>query len=85
MMIELGGHVGYSAILFGDALRAHGGKQFLSIERNPKMTAVANQLIELAELRNVVKILVGSSNEVLLELVRDQKEISQIEMMFIDH
>lgn len=85
MMIELGGYVGYSAILFGDALRAHRGKRFLSIERNPKMTAVANQLIELAELRNVVKILVGSSNEVLLELVRDQKEISQIEMMFIDH
>lgn len=49
------------------------------------MAAVANQLIELAGLRNVVKILVGSSNEVLLELIRDQKEISQIEMMFIDH
>lgn len=42
VMIELGGYVGYSAILFGDVIRANGGKQFLSIEKNPEVAAVAN-------------------------------------------
>lgn len=85
VMIELGGYVGYSAILFGDAIRANGGKQFLSIEKNPEMAAVANQLVDLAGLRDTVRILVGASDEVLLELVRDHKEITQVEMIFIDH
>jgi catechol O-methyltransferase len=85
VMIELGGYVGYSAILFGDAIRANGGKQFLSIEKNPEVAAVANQLVDLAGLRDIVRILVGASDEVLLELVRDRKEIAEIEMIFIDH
>lgn len=85
VMIELGGYVGYSAILFGDAIRANGGKQFLSIEKNPEVAAVANQLVDLAGLRDTVRILVGASDEVLLELVRDHKEITQVEMIFIDH
>lgn len=85
VMIELGGYVGYSAILFGDAIRANGGKQFLSIEKNPEMAAVANQLVDLAGLRDTVRILVGASDEVLRELVCDRKEIAQVEMIFIDH
>ncbi|KAJ5197933.1 uncharacterized protein N7498_007050 [Penicillium cinerascens] len=85
VMIELGGYVGYSAILFGDAIRANGGKQFLSIEKNPEVAAVANQLVDLAGLRDTVRILVGPSDEVLRELVRDRKEITQVEMIFIDH
>jgi catechol O-methyltransferase len=85
VMIELGGYVGYSAILFGDAIRANGGKQFLSIEKNPEVAAVANQLVDLAGLRDIVRILVGASDEVLLELVRDRKEIAEVEMIFIDH
>jgi catechol O-methyltransferase len=85
VMIELGGYVGYSAILFGDAIRANGGKQFLSIEKNPEVAAVANQLVDLAGLRDVVRILVGASDEVLRELICDRKEITQVEMIFIDH
>lgn len=85
VMIELGGYVGYSAIMFGQAVRNHGGKQYISIEKNPEMAAVANQLVELAGLRDIVKILVGSSNEVLVELVHDQKKIGHIEVVFIDH
>jgi len=85
VMIELGGYVGYSAILFGEAIKANGGKQFLSIEKNPEMAAVANQLVDLAGLRDIVRIIVGASDEVLQELVHDRKEITQVEMMFIDH
>ncbi|OQD76898.1 hypothetical protein PENDEC_c003G01051 [Penicillium decumbens] len=85
VMIELGGYVGYSAILFGEAIKANGGKQFLSIEKNPEMAAVANQLVDLAGLRDIVRIIVGASDEVLQELVHDRKEITQVEMIFIDH
>lgn len=83
--IELGGYVGYSTILFREAVRSHGGKQYLSTEKNPEMAAVASQLVELAGLRDVVKILVGSSDEELVELVRHRQEIEQIEIAFIDH
>lgn len=84
MMIELGGYIGYSAILFGDTVRAHGGKQCLSIEQNPEVAAVANQLVDLAGLRDHVRIIVGSSNEVLMERARSWQEIRHIEMI-IDH
>ncbi|RYP13329.1 hypothetical protein DL765_006919 [Monosporascus sp. GIB2] len=84
-MIELGTYIGYSAIVFGDAVRTHGGKQYLSIEENPEMAAVANQLVDLAGLRDHVRILVGSSSEVLTELIQDRKEIKLIDMAFIDH
>lgn len=84
LMIELGGYVGYSAILFGSALKAHGGK-LLSIEVNPEMAAVANQLVELAGLRENVQIMVGASNEVLEELVRETKQLKEVELIFLDH
>ncbi|KAJ5692533.1 hypothetical protein N7462_001956 [Penicillium macrosclerotiorum] len=85
VMIELGGYVGYSAILFGDAVRSNGGKKYLSMEKNPEMAAVANQLVDLAGLGDVVRVLVGSSDELLAELIRDRKEIDHIEMLFVDH
>ena len=85
VMIELGGYVGYSAILFGDAVRACGGKQYLSIEQNPEMAAVANQLVDLAGLREHVRVLVGSGNEVLGERIWDWQAIGPVDMVFIDH
>lgn len=83
--IELGVYVGYSAVLFGDAVRANGGKKYIGIENNPEMAAVANQLVDLAGLRDFSQIIVGSSNEVLLELIRERKEITQVEMLMLDH
>lgn len=83
-MVELGVYVGYSAILFGDAVRSQGGKQYFGIEKNPEMAAVANQLVELAGLRDIVRILIGSSDEVLEELIQD-KVVDQIEFIFLDH
>lgn len=84
VMIELGVYVGYSAILFGSAVRQHGGKRYIGIEKNPEMAAVANQLVNLAGLSDIVQILVGSSNEVLRDLV-NEKQIEQVELIFIDH
>ncbi|KAJ5594144.1 uncharacterized protein N7459_000352 [Penicillium hispanicum] len=84
-MIELGGYVGYSAILFGDSVRTNGGKEYLSIEKNPEMAAVANTLVDLAGLRDFVRIIVGSSSETLKELVLEKKSLRQVDMIFIDH
>lgn len=36
-MIELGCYMGYSAILFGDAVRRNGGERYLSLELNPEL------------------------------------------------
>lgn len=83
-MIELGSYVGYSAILFGDALSRNGGKRFLGLELNPEMAAVANQLISLAGLQDISKVIVGSSDDLLKELVEDNT-IQEIELIFIDH
>ncbi|KAJ5725850.1 uncharacterized protein N7483_007207 [Penicillium malachiteum] len=84
VMIELGVYIGYSCILFGEALRANGGKKYIGIEKNAEMAAVANQLVDLAGLRDTVRILVGSSAEILRELIVE-KEIDQIEIIFLDH
>ncbi|KAJ5703792.1 hypothetical protein N7493_010930 [Penicillium malachiteum] len=84
VMIELGVYIGYSCILFGEALRANGGKKYIGIEKNAEMAAVANQLVDLAGLRDTVRILVGGSAEILKELVVE-KEIEQIEIIFLDH
>lgn len=85
VMIELGGYMGYSAILFGNAIRKFGGKQYISIEKNPEMAAIATQLVKLAGLGDIVRIEVGSSNEVLKELICETKEIDQVQLILMDH
>lgn len=84
-MIELGGYVGYSAILFADTVRANGGKQYLSLEVNPEMAAISNILVDLAGLREFVRIMIGPSDQSLLRLIKDEKKISTAELVFIDH
>jgi catechol O-methyltransferase len=83
-MIELGCYVGYSAIMFGDAVRQNGGERYLSLELNPEWAAVANMLIELAGLRDFVRIIIGRSDVSLDKLIKSG-EIKKIELMFIDH
>lgn len=84
-MIELGGYVGYSAILFGDAVRKAGGKQYLSLEIDVRMAAVANMLVSLAGLRDFVKILVAPSHESLIRLFKTEKTLPHVELLFLDH
>ncbi|KAJ5784449.1 uncharacterized protein N7503_009661 [Penicillium pulvis] len=83
-MIELGGYVGYSAILFGNAVRRHGGQQYISLELNPEFAAVANILIELAGLRDFVHTIIGRSDESLKRLYTSG-EVEHVNLMFIDH
>lgn len=84
VMVELGGYVGYSALLFGDAVRRAGGQRYYSLERNPEFAAVIMCLVELAGLSDVVRVVVGSSAESIQRLY-DSQVIRRIDLMFLDH
>ncbi|CAM1506100.1 Fc.00g057410.m01.CDS01 [Cosmosporella sp. VM-42] len=83
-MVELGGYVGYSCILFGDAHRKAGGQRYYSLERNPEFAAVIGLLVELAGLSDIVKVIVGPSDQSLQRL-HAEGLLSQIDLMFLDH
>lgn len=82
--VELGGYVGYSCILFGDALRQAGGSRYWSLERNPEFAAVIGSLVDLAGLSSMVKVVVGPSDASLARL-HAQGDLAQIDLMFLDH
>ena len=84
VMLELGGYVGYSAILFGDAVRQAGGKRYFSLERNPEFAAVITSLVDLAGLSDVVKVVVGSSADSIKRL-HAEHILEHIDLMFLDH
>lgn len=83
-MVELGGYVGYSCILFGNAVKQSGGKRYFSLERNPEFAAVIMALVELAGLSDVVKVVVGSSDASLRRL-HEAGLLKKIDLMFLDH
>lgn len=83
-MVELGGYIGYSCILFGNAVREAGGKKYYSLERNPEFAAVIASLVDLAGLSDVVKVIVGSSDASIRRL-HASGTVKQINMMFLDH
>jgi catechol O-methyltransferase len=84
MMVELGGYVGYSALLFGDAVRKAGGKRYYSLERNPEFAAVITSLIDLAGLSETVKVHVGPSDQSIARL-HAEGALTHIDLMFLDH
>ncbi|KAI9677387.1 MAG: hypothetical protein M1817_006339 [Caeruleum heppii] len=84
VMVELGGYIGYSALLFGDALRKVGGKRYYSLERNPEFAAVTMALASLAGLSDVVKVVVGPSEDSIGRLHADGT-VQHIDLMFLDH
>ncbi|KAK5144818.1 hypothetical protein LTR04_001464 [Oleoguttula sp. CCFEE 6159] len=82
--VELGGYIGYSCILFGDAVRKAGGKRYFSLERNPEFAAVIASLVDLAGLSEVVKVIVGSS-DVSIKRLHYSGALQHIDLMFLDH
>lgn len=83
-MVELGGYIGYSCILFGDAVRKAGGKRYYSLERNPEFGAVISSLVDLAGLGDVVKVEIGSSDASIKRLY-DTGALKHVDLMFLDH
>lgn len=85
-MVEVGAFVGYSAIMFGNAVREAGGKQYFSLEINPVFAAVSFLLVDLAGLGDFVKFLIAPCNVSLARLVHDDMlENGQIDLLFVDH
>ena len=83
-MLELGGYIGYSALLFGNAVREAGGQRYFSLERNPEFAAVIMSLVDLAGLSDVVKVIVGPSADGIKRLHNDGS-LKHIDLMFLDH
>jgi catechol O-methyltransferase len=88
VFVELGGYVGYSAILFGDAMRKAGGGggdlRYWSLEFNPVFAAVAMALVDLAGLGDVVKVVVGPADESLRRL-HAEGQLQTVDVLFLDH
>lgn len=82
--VELGGYVGYSCVLFGDAVRKAGGQRYFSLERDPAFAAVIMSLVDLAGLSDIVKVIVGSSDESIARLYQSG-QLKHIDLMFLDH
>ena len=83
-MVELGGYVGYSALLFGNAVRQNGGTRYFSLERNPEFAAVIMSLVDLAGLSDFVKVIVGPSAD-SIERLHSEGTLEHIDLMFLDH
>lgn len=84
VMVELGGYIGYSCLMFGDAVRKAGGKKYFSLERNPEFAAVITSLVDLAGLNDIVKVHVGASDQSIARL-HANGTLMQIDLMFLDH
>lgn len=82
--MELGGYVGYSTILFADALRAAGGKQYFCLECNAEFASIIRKLSDLAGLADMVTVIVGDSAASLRHL-KSQALFTQIDLLFLDH
>ncbi|CAG9983306.1 unnamed protein product [Clonostachys byssicola] len=83
-MVELGGYIGYSAIMFGDALRKAGGKSYISLEKSEGFAAVARSLLAIAGLDDFVEVRIGPCDASLRQLRQEQPEL-QIDLLFLDH
>lgn len=84
-VLELGGYIGYSAIMFGDALKQAGGKRYFSVEKSPLFAAVATSLVDLAGLRDTVRVVVGTGAEGIRRLHDEGALGCRIDMTFFDH
>lgn len=65
-------------------MRKAGGKQYLSLERSPEFGAVVSSLVDLAGLRDFVKVEIGSSDASIKRLHKSGT-LKHVDMMFLDH
>jgi catechol O-methyltransferase len=88
IFVELGGYIGYSAILFADEMRKYASAdvklQYWSLEFSPLFASIAMNLIDLAGLSDIVKVVVGSADDSLKRLQAEGK-LKSIDMLFLDH
>lgn len=88
VFVELGGYMGYSAILFADQMRqvaADPSKvQFWSLEFDESFAEIARQFIDIAGLSDVVTVVLGPADESVRKMKADGR-LEHIDMLFLDH
>jgi len=89
VVVELGGYLGYSAILFADAMRRvvpsrTAELQVWSLEMSAEFAAIAEKLIEIAGLSDLVTVVVGPAEGSLRNLKKEEKLVG-VDMLFLDH
>ena len=88
VFVELGGYVGYSALMFGEALRKYGAPgenlRFWSLEYSPIFASIVMNLVDLAGLSDIVKVVIGPAEESLKRLHGEGK-MNKIDILFLDH
>jgi catechol O-methyltransferase len=87
-VVELGGYLGYSAILFACTMREVKPKdapfKLWSLEYSPEFSAIARELIEIAGLERDIEVVTGAAGD-SLRLLRAEDRVQYIDMLFIDH
>ncbi|EHK42203.1 hypothetical protein TRIATDRAFT_251725 [Trichoderma atroviride IMI 206040] len=86
-VVELGGYLGYSAILFADTMRRSNPSQQIrvfSLEFSAEFSSIARQLIELAGLSDIVTVVTGTAEESLRKL-HAQGTLTSVDFLFLDH
>jgi catechol O-methyltransferase len=90
-MAELGGYVGYSAILFGDEVRKAGGGRYVSFEYDSDYAGIARSLVQFAGLGEFVEIREGLCSVSLEKYASQERGKGQEEdgvrfdVLFVDH
>lgn len=88
VLVEFGGYVGYSAIFFADAMRraaeSADGLRLWSLEFDPLIASIAMNLIDLAGLSDIVKVVVGPAAD-SLERLKKEGKVGDVDFVFLDH
>ncbi|KAL5593586.1 hypothetical protein FOBRF1_012688 [Fusarium oxysporum] len=92
VFVEVGGYVGYSALFLGNALKnTHKDNQdaknkavYWSLEADPVFAGIAMNLVDLAGLSDVVKVITGKAADSLTRL-KEEGKLESVDMLFLDH
>jgi catechol O-methyltransferase len=92
VFVELGGYVGYSALFLGNALRnaqkdsheATSNSVYWSLEADPVFAGIIMNLVDLAGLSDVVKVITGKAADSLTRL-KEEGKLETVDMLFLDH
>ncbi|CRG82757.1 catechol O-methyltransferase [Talaromyces islandicus] len=90
-ILEIGGYIGYSAIMFGSTLRNTGvpDPRYVSLEMNTQFASVSRALVEIAGLSDIVEIREGACRASLQRLasgtLNQGPRSKKWDMLFLDH